>query len=154
MLFYTCGSCISYFVIIGIFAFIFCNRAGDLFVDVFAFFFPTVPLLQNRVLVIGGICVLCVFPLCMLKSLNYIMFWRVAVDSLKYVSFLSILSILVTVGVVFGKFISNPVVNSTVEIFHITSNFFRMIPVMSVSFNCHYNVPRYYYVPFSFYVDV
>lgn len=67
-------------------------------------------------------------------------------DSLKYVSILSILSILVTVSVVFGQFISHPVVNPTVEAFHITSQLFCVIPVMCVSFNCHYNVPRYYYV--------
>ena len=67
-------------------------------------------------------------------------------DSLKYVSVLSILSILVTVGVVFGQFITHPTVNPTVEAFHITYQLFRVIPVMCVSFNCHYNVPRYYYV--------
>ena len=124
MLLYTCGSCISYFVII-----------GDLFLDVFQFLLPNVPLLQSRAVVVGGICLLFVFPLCMMKT----------VDSLKYVSVLSILSILVTVSVVFGQFISHPVVNPTVEAFHITSQLFCVIPVMCVSFNCHYNVPRYYY---------
>lgn len=67
-------------------------------------------------------------------------------DSLKYVSLLSIISILVTVGVVFEQFIVNPVVSDTVKIMHFTSRIFAAIPVMCVSFNCHYNVPRYYYV--------
>ena len=67
-------------------------------------------------------------------------------DSLKYVSMVSIISILVTVGVVFEQFIVDPVVSDTVEIWHITPNLLAVIPVMCVSFNCHYNVPRYYYV--------
>ena len=67
-------------------------------------------------------------------------------DSLKYVSLLSIISILITVGVVFEQFIVNPVVSDTVRIVHFTSRIFAAIPVMCVSFNCHYNVPRYYYV--------
>ena len=58
----------------------------------------------------------------------------------------SIISILVTVGVVFEQFIVDPVVSDTVEIWHITPNLLAVIPVMCVSFNCHYNVPRYYYV--------
>ena len=124
MLLYTCGSCISYFVII-----------GDLFIDVFTFFFPSIPYLHNRAIVVGTICLVCVFPLCMMKT----------VDSLKYVSLLSIISILVTVGVVFEQFIVNPVVSDTVKIMHFTSRIFAAIPVMCVSFNCHYNVPRYYY---------
>lgn len=60
MLCYTCGSCISYFVII-----------GDLFLDAFKYFFPTVEILQSRALVVGTICFVCVFPLCMMKSIFY-----------------------------------------------------------------------------------
>ena len=67
MLLYTCGSCISYFVIIGPFARS-SSPAGDLFLDVFQFLLPNVPLLQSRAVVVGGICLLFVFPLCMMKS--------------------------------------------------------------------------------------
>lgn len=69
-----------------------------------------------------------------------------AVDALRYVSFVSILSIFVTVGVVFYEFAAHPVVDPTVEIWHITSRYLLALPIMCVSFNCHYNVPRYYYV--------
>lgn len=67
MLLYTCGSCISYFVIIG------ASRSlrsplGDLFLDVFSFLLPGVHLLHSRAIVVGGICLLFVFPLCMMKS--------------------------------------------------------------------------------------
>ena len=70
-------------------------------------------------------------------------------DSLKYVSVVSILSILVTAGVITVAFASHPTVNPTVELMHITSRIISVIPMMCVSFNCHYNVPRYYYVPLS-----
>lgn len=42
MLLYTCGSCISYFVIIGSFARS-SSPAGDLFLDVFQFLLPKRP---------------------------------------------------------------------------------------------------------------
>lgn len=57
MLLYTCGSCISYFVII-----------GDLFLDAFSFLLPSIALLQNRAVVVGSICLFLIFPLCMLRS--------------------------------------------------------------------------------------
>ena len=124
MLCYTCGSCISYFVII-----------GDLFLDVFSFLCPSVSFLQSRAIVVGSICAFLIFPLCMMKT----------VDALKYVSVVSILSIFVTVGVIFGQFVSHPVVNPTVELWHLSMRIFSVVPMMCVSFNCHYNVPRYYY---------
>ena len=34
----------------------------------FQFLLPNVPLLQSRAVVVGGICLLFVFPLCMMKS--------------------------------------------------------------------------------------
>ena len=61
-------------------------------------------------------------------------------------SVVSILSIFVTVGVIFGQFVSHPVVNPTVELWHLSMRIFSVVPMMCVSFNCHYNVPRYYYV--------
>ena len=57
MLLYTCGSCISYFVII-----------GDLFLDAFSFLLPSLSFLQNRAIVVGSICLFLIFPLCMLRS--------------------------------------------------------------------------------------
>ena len=45
---------------------------------------------------------------------------------------------------VYGPYVG--VVNDTVKVWHVTSAFFTTIPVVCVSFNCHYNVPRYYYV--------
>lgn len=138
MLLYTCGSCISYFVII-----------GDLFLDAFSFLLPSVSFLQNRAIVVGSICLFLIFPLCMLRSSFPVSTFHIAVDSLKYVSVVSILSILVTAGVITVAFASHPTVNPTVELMHITSRIISVIPMMCVSFNCHYNVPRYYYVPRS-----
>lgn len=135
MLCYTCGSCISYLVII-----------GDLFLLVFKFFCPTIALLQSRAFVVGVICVCFVFPLCLMKSKFVYSVLIIAVDALRYVSVLSILSIFVTVGVVFWEFVSAPVVNPTVEVWHVTARYLLAVPIMCVSFNCHYNVPRYYYV--------
>lgn len=60
----------------------------------------------------------------------------------------SILFTFIVVGTVLGQFVSDPLVSDTVEIWHITGSLFGVIPVMCVSFNCHYNVPRYYYVSF------
>ena len=44
------------------------NIPGDFFLAVFSFFFPSVAILQSRAFVVGIICAVCVFPLCMMKS--------------------------------------------------------------------------------------
>lgn len=46
---------------------------GDFFLAVFSFFFPHVSILQNRAVVVGVICLVFVFPLCMMKSLYFIL---------------------------------------------------------------------------------
>ncbi|KAK8798052.1 hypothetical protein WA171_005579 [Blastocystis sp. BT1] len=124
MLLYTCNSCITYLAII-----------GDLFVDVLSFYFPPFSLDSCHMIILGFVCVFLLFPICLLKSL----------DSMKCFSMFSILFTFIVVGTVLGQFVSDPLVSDTVEIWHITGSLFGVIPVMCVSFNCHYNVPRYYY---------
>ena len=123
MLLYTTLSCTSYFVII-----------GDLALGIFGYFFPSVELLQSRAVVVPLVCVVFIFPLCMMKT----------VDSLRYVSVVSVLAMVGVVVVIIQQFISYHHVNETVEIMHWTTSFIRMVPVVCVSYNCHYNAPRYY----------
>lgn len=92
------------------------------------------PLIPSRVILLGFICIFLLFPMCLLKTL----------DSMKWLSMFSILSAFVVVGTILGQFVSDPLVSDTVEIWHITKNLFGVLPVMCISFNCHYNVPRYY----------
>ena len=97
-----------------------------------------------------GIC-MCVSSLSNLpvKVYDHICLFHVALDSMKCLSMFSILFAFIVVGVVLSQFVLDPLVSDTVEIWHITGNLFGVIPVMCVSFNCHYNVPRYYYVSFE-----
>lgn len=67
-------------------------------------------------------------------------------DSLKYVSVVSILSILVTAGVITAAFATHPIVSPSVQLCRLSARILSVVPMMCVSFNCHYNVPRYYYV--------
>ena len=60
MLLYTTLSCTSYFVII-----------GDLALGIFGYFFPSVELLQSRAVVVPLVCVVFIFPLCMMKSVLF-----------------------------------------------------------------------------------
>lgn len=82
MLCYTILSCTSYFVII-----------GDMVTKVTMFFFPTVSILQKRYIVVPVICILFIFPLCMMRSVFSLLSSFVAVDSLKYVSIFSVLAV-------------------------------------------------------------
>lgn len=104
------------------------------------------PLIPSRVILLGFICIFLLFPMCLLKSILCLYSFLVALDSMKWLSMFSILSAFVVVGTILGQFVSDPLVSDTVEIWHITKNLFGVLPVMCISFNCHYNVPRYYCV--------
>lgn len=133
MLLYTTLSCTSYFVII-----------GDLLLGICGYFFPGVEILQSRSVVVPCVCVAFIFPLCMMRSCRFVPFSLLAVDSLRYVSVVSVLAVVGVVVVIVQQFIEYHHVNETVEIMHWSSGFIRMVPVVCVSYNCHYNAPRYY----------
>lgn len=133
MLCYTILSCTSYFVII-----------GDMVTKVTMFFFPTVSVLQKRYIVVPIICVLFIFPLCMMRSSSSSFSLCIAVDSLKYVSVFSVLAVVVVVVVITQQFIEYHHINETVEVLKWSTGIIRVIPVICVSYNCHYNAPRYY----------
>lgn len=133
MLCYTVLSCTSYFVII-----------GDLVTKIASFFFPTYLVLSKRYIMVPVICVLFIFPLCMMRSGCLFLFSLLAVDSLKYVSVLSVLAVVLVVVVITQQFISYHHINETVRIIQWSSGIIRVIPVVCVSYNCHYNAPRYY----------
>ena len=133
MLCYTILSCTSYFVII-----------GDMVTKVTMFFFPTVSILQKRYIVVPVICILFIFPLCMMRSVFSLLSSFVAVDSLKYVSIFSVLAVVVVVVVIVQQFVQYHHINETVEVLKWSTGIVRVIPVICVSYNCHYNAPRYY----------
>lgn len=133
MLLYTTLSCTSYFVII-----------GDLLLGICGYFFPDVEFLQSRSIVVPIVCVAFIFPLCMMRSTRSLLCSPLAVDSLRYVSVVSVLAVVGVVVVIVQQFIEYHHVNETVEIMHWSSGFIRMVPVVCVSYNCHYNAPRYY----------
>ena len=133
MLCYTILSCTSYFGII-----------GDMVTKVTMFFFPTVSILQKRYIVVPVICILFIFPLCMMRSVFSLLSSFVAVDSLKYVSIFSVLAVVVVVVVIVQQFVQYHHINETVEVLKWSTGIVRVIPVICVSYNCHYNAPRYY----------
>lgn len=133
MLCYTILSCTSYFVII-----------GDLVTKIASFFFPTYLILSKRYIMVPVICALFIFPLCMMRSRCIVLLSLLAVDSLKYVSVLSVLAVVLVVVVITQQFISYHHINETVRILQWSSGIIRVIPVVCVSYNCHYNAPRYY----------
>ena len=122
------------------------STAVNLLIDIFDFLFPSVSLFQNRLfitVVTVSILFLCSF---FTKSIFCMISSPLAIDDLKYISVLSILSMFSTVCIIFGLFVLNPRVSESVEVFHIRRSLFSSLSILLIPFNCHYNIPRFYYV--------
>lgn len=118
----------------------------NLLIDILDYLFPNVSLFRNRLfvtVVTVSILFLCSF---FTKSTNRETSSLLAIDDLKYISVLSILSMFSTTCIIFGLFVLNPRVSDSVEVFHIRRSLFSSLSILLIPFNCHYNIPRFYYV--------
>jgi amino acid permease len=138
LLLYTTGVNITQIVLLGDFLVedsgLLAHWAGE------SFLFQLSPL-NRRLLVIGVIAVVFLFPLALLRSLN----------PLKFTSSLSLLCIAFTVVLIAYTLAAHPeqagvdknLIN-TVEWASFDFDLFAAIPIINVAFTAHYNSPRFY----------